>query len=495
MKDKEPEESQKSKEAKIGNSEVKSRGLRERSPGFSFKSLKETLLPLLLLVFLGSLLLILKYLPQRTHLPPKAQSSSPPPQRVKISNLNPKSFTVSWTTTEAARGGIIYGESKEMVEKGETLSPRKDDERGVTYQSLVHSVRVENLNSGSKYYFKIISGEKVFYKGLEGEWSEAGVVEVVELPNSFSFNSSATLGPNNTPGSFSLETTAFGSCPKVPEGVASSCFRPNPVFGQVLGQNQTPAGECLVYLEIPAKSNLISTLTDKEGKWVVNLANLLNKDQAGYLGYLPGVDLVKVTAHGPQNSTAITYRPIPPVTKTYQDATNPTTLTLIFPPQTPTPQPSAPPAPTNTPIPPIGTLSVSLTLKGRDSGSLYGNFDFYQGTTKSFSRRVRLSGSPHEGTISLYRTGSFNLRAKPDGYLAQMEEIEIERGSNSFDFEEDFLGGDLNSDNKIDVLDVSLILDQINKKTKSLSGDFNGDGKVDSLDLAILTGNYQKEGK
>jgi hypothetical protein len=465
-------------------------------------SFKDLILPSLLLLLLGSLMLFLKELPKRTQLPPKAQTSSPPPQRVLISNVTAKGFNVSWTTSEKTRGGIIYSQSKEEIERDETLSPRKDDERGGSYQSHVHSVRVDNLNPGGKYYFKIISGEKVFLKAFDGQWQKAGVAESIDLPDNLGFNDSQAISANNSPGSFSRENAAFSGCPKVPGEQSSTCFRPNPIYGQILKEEQTPVEEALVYLEIPAKSNRLSTLTGKEGRFTIDLANLVDKDYQNRIGYLPKVDLVKIFAHGPQNSSAIVYHQIPPVSKTYQDDTNPVLLKLNYPPQTPTPPPStvptATPAPTatTTPQPPTANLSLNLALQGRESGNRYANLSLYQGETKVLERKILLTGknTNYQGSLNLYRLGNFNLTLKPEGYLARRRTVIISEGANRLELEDEFLAGDLNEDNEVNSLDVSIILGQINQGNQDLSGDFNGDGQVNNLDLAILTGNYLRKG-
>jgi hypothetical protein len=50
--------------------------------------------------------------------------------------------------------------------------------------------------------------------------------------------------------------------------------------------------------------------------------------------------------------------------------------------------------------------------------------------------------------------------------------------------------GDLNSDGKVDVLDLSILLSHYTQTGTGITGDINSDGKVDILDLSILLSNY-----
>src|SRR6185437_4408846 len=50
------------------------------------------------------------------------------------------------------------------------------------------------------------------------------------------------------------------------------------------------------------------------------------------------------------------------------------------------------------------------------------------------------------------------------------------------------LMGDLNNDNKVDALDLSLVLSNFNATTTN--GDANSDGKVNILDLSIVLSHY-----
>jgi hypothetical protein len=75
----------------------------------------------------------------------------------------------------------------------------------------------------------------------------------------------------------------------------------------------------------------------------------------------------------------------------------------------------------------------------------------------------------------------------------------------------DLLGGDLNDDDRVDILDFGLFVGQFGADydsdldgqpdgnapcgTTSPHADFNGDGTVDSLDLSFITVNFLLEGE
>lgn len=270
------------------------------------------------LVF-ATLAVILLLVQTPTKIENKAQVSSSPPQKVRITNIYPKGFTITWLTQEESSGAVVYGEKKEELEK---------DERGALL-FFTHSVTIDNLQPRKKYFFKIISGEKTFFKSISDSWQVSGVTEEITLP---------------------------------PEDNYSPRSRPNPIYGQVLNPDDSPAQNTLVFLEIPNKSTTISAVTDNQGKWELDLSNLLKKDWSGPLGYQPELDLIKISAISSPNNSTTSYQTIP------GDKTNPVKLTLptfpgsqITPASTPSLYPATfSPAPTANPTP-TKNLNVNKT--------------------------------------------------------------------------------------------------------------------------------------
>lgn len=54
------------------------------------------------------------------------------------------------------------------------------------------------------------------------------------------------------------------------------------------------------------------------------------------------------------------------------------------------------------------------------------------------------------------------------------------------------IGGDVNNDNRIDILDLSYVAYRFNEV--DANADANGDGVVDILDLSLTAGNFGKSG-
>lgn len=475
-------------------------------------NLKNLNLPLLsailILIALITLFFTLYKLSQPQSLPKKAQYIASPPFKVKISNINSSGFTVSWLTAEKTNGAVVYSDNQENID--DSATPKVYDEKGENQLSLFHSVRLKNLSSGKKYYFKLISGETSFYKFLSDEWKTSGVPENITLPN-ISFSTNSPISKTNSPGSYSNEETAFSNCRELPDGNQTPCFRPNPIYGQVTEESGSPS-EAIVFLEIPGKSNIISTLTNSNGKWALDLANLLKQDLSGRFEYQPGLDLVKIYAVGPRGSEGTLYRTIPKVAK-FDDQTNPVTVTLpVLPEFTPTPtQTVESPSPTVTITPtatstPTAVPAVKLIFtiklekfvtKGPNKNVI---ISLRKNNREILWRKIMFTSQTngnYKGTLYLNNFGNYEIFIKPEGYLRKnLGSVNLKQGENYLSFDQnEFLAGDINNDNVVNSLDLSLLLNEINNPTaKRGIFDLNNDGQIDTLDLGILTTNYRKEG-
>lgn len=104
-----------------------------------------------------------------------------------------------------------------------------------------------------------------------------------------------------------------------------------------------------------------------------------------------------------------------------------------------------------------------------------------------------------EANITDTYSGNFTLLIKPDGYLQKrFSGIYLSRGIAEYHFEESpFVPGDFDGDNDIDSKDLaelsSLISENpyVNVKDKSIF-DVNSDGKVDDLDMELVLQNYNE---
>lgn len=467
---------------------------------------------------LGTLILIFGQTFRLTQLSKKASGPALPPLKVKVTNIYPKGFTITWLTLGETSGAVVFGDNRETMEKQEISSPKKEDERG-NQSFSVHSVRLDNLQPGKRYFFKILSGDRQFYKSLAGEWQEAGVAESVSLPAEFTFSPSSPLATGNAPGAFSREEAAFSNCLSLPGSTSLPCFRPNPLYGQVTNEDGSAAEEALVYLEIPGKSNLLSTVSGEQGLWTTEMANFLSADLSGYLSYQPKVDLLKISSLGPLGSESSLYRSIPPVSQTFQDKTNPVILLLpAMPTLTPTftPEPTATPelspspsanTPTSTPtLQPTkapAAMATELTLKinlqewsGEEEVSRVpiqiALLTVSAPKMTTFSRRLAFFLQPdstYQAKITFLKPGTYSFSLKPNYYLKKTSpQVKISAGKNLLDLNKDqFWAGDLNNDNIINSLDFSLLLKELNPE----------EGKspaVSPMRLKILLANYRKQG-
>lgn len=440
---------------------------------------------------------------QKSSLSLKALDENLLPLKVRVSNIYPRGFTVSWLTKKKTVGWVVLGEDRQSLIENKGSFLIKNDERGEE-SFYLHSVTIRNLKPETRYYFKISSGGITFYKPLTGDWSESGLPESVALPPESTHSLTSLPSSSNSPGSFSNETSAFDGCLQLPENKITSCFRPNPIYGQVVNTDATITKEALVYLQIPGKSNLLSAISDDEGKWTIDLANLLKSDLSGPMEYRPGLDLLKITALGSSSDENSVYQPIPPVIKTFQDKTNPVKISLLpLSTASPSPSPTATLTPTivptQTPVPPIGTLV--LTIKLQDFGnllskkavvSLYKNKSLFSSKTVVFTPQ---SDRTYQGSLPLFQRGDFTVFVKPENCLKKnLGIIKIISGESKLQsLDQDFSVGDLNNDNAINSLDLSFLVDQIVGK-KGIKFDLNEDGKINTLDLSILAANYLKTG-
>lgn len=197
-----------------------------------------------------------------------------PPQQVRISNVTSRGFTLSWVTQIPTTGTVVFSESRQLINKKDQNLKTAFDQRGEPTLSKTHFVDLENLGPKKTYFFLIKSGSTPFFKTLEGKWEKKG------LPSEQKTTSEDTL---------SLDW----------------------ITGLVLKRNSQPVPGVFVYLEIPGKSSLLSALTNENGEWRINLANLMQKDLSQPLRYNPQKDLLRLTVEGPDGERISSYQQIP----------------------------------------------------------------------------------------------------------------------------------------------------------------------------------------
>ncbi|KKR88393.1 MAG: hypothetical protein UU37_C0004G0011 [Candidatus Gottesmanbacteria bacterium GW2011_GWA2_41_12] len=202
----------------------------------------------------------------------KIESKASPniiPGEIKITNITESSMSVSWTTSVKTAGTLSYGETANL---GFTaLDDRDEDGNPKNYET--HHVTIRNLKENTKYFFKIISGNKKFDNGGDPY-------------------SAFTGGKIN--GSVQLD----------------------PAYGVILNNNEKPAEGSIVYITV-GKSLPLSTLVKSSGTWLIPLTNLRNSD----LSTRPNIqerERIEILVKGEQNQTINT------VTDTKNDSPVPT---------------------------------------------------------------------------------------------------------------------------------------------------------------------------
>ena len=157
------------------------------------------------------------------------------PQEIKITNLSPSSFTVSWITGEETTGFVSFGETPSL---GKTALDDRDKQRGEVGNYTTHFVTLLGLKPETLYYLQIGSGKKLFKETLK------------------------------------VKTPAKIESPPVSD----------PAYGRIFDQNGSPAEGAIVYLFLPNCTPL-STLVKPSGSWLIAKNLSLKEDLTGFCQY------------------------------------------------------------------------------------------------------------------------------------------------------------------------------------------------------------------
>lgn len=160
------------------------------------------------------------------------------PQNILVSNVTDRQATVSWTTAKPTRGLLVVSEDgnfpllptfakKTYKDDGEKKTGR---ERFYT----THHATISDLAPNKTYQYLIYQGWK---KMIQGKFTTGSTLASISVPN--------------------------------------------PVYGRVLSSDKKPMVGAIVYFQADTdkeKSALLSTLTNIEGRWNLDLGNLRTKN-------------------------------------------------------------------------------------------------------------------------------------------------------------------------------------------------------------------------
>lgn len=160
---------------------------------------------------------------------------SSPPQNVFITNISDHQATISWTTTKPTKGEIIISvDNKFPILPIFTQISYKND-NNTNYLSVVHHVTLNKLQENKTYKFKIYQGLSKAYEG--------------------SFMTTSKL---------------------------SNLGGPSPVYGRILAvDKKTPVIGAIIYFQATnesTRSAILSTMTNSEGRWTLDLSSLRTAD-------------------------------------------------------------------------------------------------------------------------------------------------------------------------------------------------------------------------
>lgn len=194
------------------------------------------------------------------------------PNRVRISNINQNSITVSWFTAEPAAGQVKYGFDPQI------LNMEAVDERDLNSNSkgkyYSHYFNLSNLDPATTYYLEIYSNSD----GYDNNGQPYQVTTAVNLP-------------------------------QVPDTSRMT-------YGLVLQQDEKPAEGAIVYLNA-GYSTLQSALVSSSGNWTIPLHLARTNNLSNYLEYDDSTSVEIFVQDKEQTASAIatvSNNPIPSIT-------------------------------------------------------------------------------------------------------------------------------------------------------------------------------------
>ena len=213
------------------------------------------------LIYIGVILLIATIIPiavwgmQKVLEYRSGASPTIKPQEVRVTDITDTSVTISWVTPDTnTEGYVIYGTGEKTDKFARDI---RDVKAGSLNKYYTHYVTIDNLSAGTEYVYEIVSGSKKF-------GDPAG--------NRFSF--------------------------KTIPGDLVGLYAPNPILGMV---DNAQGEAAIVYVNLTeggVKSNVLSTLTNEEGNWEIDIARARSEDGTQKFSYTQETQVTVVAMGG-----------------------------------------------------------------------------------------------------------------------------------------------------------------------------------------------------
>jgi len=172
-------------------------------------------------------------------------SSETSPQDIRISNISDSTFTVNWTTEKETLGFVKWGKNKNNLDKVESDS--------ISEKGYTHSISIRSLNPETEYFFSINSNSKDF--------DNEGTPWIVKTG------------------------------PKLSEPTTNII-----ISGTVLSQSGKSIEDALIYFTVGG-GTLLSTVTSKNGGWLIPISYTRNKALTSYISINESSTLVEISVN------------------------------------------------------------------------------------------------------------------------------------------------------------------------------------------------------
>ncbi len=180
------------------------------------------------------------------------------PSQIKITNIGSSSFVVSWITADKTTGLVSLGETPKT---GEIRKDIRDQDQNSQTSSSLHFVVADNLRPQTKYYFKIVSGDKIY---------------------------------DNNQKPFEVTTATA----KVPPDHDIA-------HGKILTSTREAAAGVIVYLSL-ANTIPQASLTDSNGNWIIPLSTARTLDLNDFSRYDREAQIEEITVRGEKETASAT---------------------------------------------------------------------------------------------------------------------------------------------------------------------------------------------